>query len=48
MNGLSNQMADELKELWKKLTVTEEEGEYIVLGSNSTRVVKEAGKTAYS
>ena len=37
-------MAEELEELWKKLTVTEEEDEDIVLGSNSTRVVKEAGK----
>lgn len=46
MSGLSNQMADEIEELWKKLTVTEEEGEDIVLGSNSTRVEKEAGKTA--
>ena len=37
-------MADELKELWKKLTVIEEEEEDIILGSNSTEVAKEAGK----
>ena len=37
-------MAEELEELWKKLTVTEEENEDIVLGSNSTRVAKEVGK----
>ena len=37
-------MADELEELWKKLTVTEEEEEDIILGSNSTKVAKEAGK----
>ena len=37
-------MADELKELWKKLTVTKEEEEDIILGSNSTKVAKEAGK----
>ena len=37
-------MADELEELWKKLTVTEEEEEDIILGSNSTEVAKEAGK----
>ena len=42
--GLSNQMADKLEELWKKLIVIEEEGEDIVLGRNSTRVAKEAGK----
>ena len=37
-------MAEELEELWKKLTVTEEEEEDIILGSNSTKVAKEAGK----
>ena len=37
-------MAEELEELWKKLTFTEEEDEDIVLGSNSTRVAKEVGK----
>nr|POF07403.1 hypothetical protein CFP56_29167 [Quercus suber] len=39
-------MAEELEELWKKLMVTDEEDEDIVLGSNSTRVAKEVGKTA--
>ena len=37
-------MADELEELWKKPMVTEEEEEDIVLGSNNTKVAKEAGK----
>ena len=37
-------MADELEELWKKLTFTEDEGEDIELGSNSTRAAKEIGK----
>ena len=37
-------MAEELEELWKKLMVTDEEDEDIVLGSNSTRVAKEVGK----
>lgn len=37
-------MAEELEELWKKLTFIEEEDEDIVLGSNSTRVAKEVGK----
>ena len=37
-------MADELEELWKKLTVIEEEEEDIILGSNSTEVAKEEGK----
>ena len=37
-------MAEELEELWKKLTVTKEENEDIVLRSNSTWVAKEAGK----
>ena len=37
-------MAEELEELWKKLMVTDEKDEAIVLGSNSTRVVKEVGK----
>ena len=39
-------MAEELEELWKKLTVTKEVDEAIVLGSNSTRVVKEVAKIA--
>nr|POE55461.1 hypothetical protein CFP56_45808 [Quercus suber] len=37
-------MADELEELWKKLTFTEDEDENIVLASNSTRAAKEIGK----
>ena len=37
-------MAEELEELWKKLTVTEAEDEDIKLGSNSTRAAKEIGK----
>ena len=37
-------MANELEELWKKLMVTKEEEEDIILGSNSTKVAKEAGK----
>lgn len=37
-------MVEELEELWKKLTVTEEEDEDIVLGSNSTKVTKKVWK----
>ena len=37
-------MVNELEELWKKLTFTEDEDEDIELGSNSTRVAKEFGK----
>ena len=37
-------MADELEELWKKPTVTKEEEEDIILGSNNTKVAKEVGK----
>ena len=37
-------MADELEELWSKLTFTEEEGEDIELGSESTKAAKEIGK----
>nr|XP_023884702.1 uncharacterized protein LOC111996887 [Quercus suber] len=37
-------MAEELEEMWKKLKVTEEEEEDIILGSNSTKGAKEAGK----
>ena len=37
-------MAEELEEMWKKLTVTEAEDEGIKLGSNSTRAAKEIGK----
>ncbi|KAK7814756.1 uncharacterized protein CFP56_002619 [Quercus suber] len=36
-------MAEELEELWKKLTFTEEEGVGIVLDSSSTRAAKEVG-----
>nr|POE46054.1 hypothetical protein CFP56_50101 [Quercus suber] len=37
-------MAEELEELWKKLTITEAKDEDIKLGSNSTRAVKDIGK----
>ena len=37
-------MAEELEELWKKLTFTEEEDVRIVLDSSSTRATKEVGK----
>ena len=37
-------MVDELEELWKKLTLTEKEEKDIILGSNSTKVAKEARK----
>ena len=40
---LSN-MADELEEIWKKLTITEEENEGISLGSDSTHTAQELGK----
>nr|POF13369.1 hypothetical protein CFP56_45570 [Quercus suber] len=38
-------MAEELEELWKKLTFTEEEGVGIVLDSSSTRAAKEVGSS---
>ncbi|XP_065628224.1 uncharacterized protein At4g02000-like [Quercus suber] len=37
-------MAEELEALWSKLTFTEEEGEDIALGSNSTKATREIGK----
>lgn len=37
-------MADELEALWSKLTFTEEEGEDIELGSESTKAAREFGK----
>ena len=37
-------MAEEIEELWKKLTFTEEEDVGIVLDSSSTRAAKEIGK----
>ena len=37
-------MAEELEELWKKLTFIEEEDVGIVLDSSSTRAMKEVGK----
>ena len=37
-------MAEELEELWKKLTFSEEEDVGIVLDSSSTKAVKEVGK----
>lgn len=37
-------MAEELDELWKKLTFTKDEDVGIVLDSSSTKVAKEVGK----
>ena len=37
-------MVEELKELWRKLSFTEEEDEGIVLGNNSTKAVKARGR----
>lgn len=37
-------MADDLEELWKKLSFTKEEDEGIELGSNTTKAAKEVGK----
>ena len=37
-------MAEELEELWKKLTFTEEEDEGINLGGESTKIAREIGK----
>ena len=37
-------MAEELEQLWKKLSFIEEEDEDIVLGENSTKTAKELGK----
>ncbi|KAK9994125.1 hypothetical protein SO802_023828 [Lithocarpus litseifolius] len=37
-------MAEELEALWSKLTFTEEEGEGIELGSDSTKAAREIGK----
>ena len=37
-------MVEELEQLWKKLSFTEDEDEGIVLGDNSTRTAKEIGK----
>ena len=37
-------MAEELEELWKKLTFTEEEDIGIELDSRSTKVAREMGK----
>ncbi|XP_023928142.1 uncharacterized protein LOC112039499 [Quercus suber] len=37
-------MADELEELWKKLSFTNEEDANIVLGSGSTKAAKDRGK----
>nr|POF18260.1 hypothetical protein CFP56_12487 [Quercus suber] len=37
-------MAEELEAMWGKLSFTEEEGQGIELGSNSTRAAKEVGK----
>ena len=37
-------MSEELEELWRKLSFTEEEDEGIELGSSSTKAAKEIGK----
>ena len=37
-------MAEELKELWRKLSFMEEEDEGIVLGNNSTKAAKARGR----
>lgn len=37
-------MTEELEQLWKKLSFTEEEDEDIVLGENSTKIAKELVK----
>ena len=39
-------MAEELEELWRKLSFTEEEDEDIELGSNGTKATKDIGKLA--
>ena len=38
-------MTDELEAFWKKLSLTEEEDEQVVLGSNSTKAAKELGRS---
>lgn len=38
-------MADDLEMLWKRLILTEEEDKRIKLGSSSTKVAKEIGKS---
>ena len=40
-------MADDLKEFWKKLTLTEEENDDIVLGGNSTKAAKALGEKCH-
>ena len=42
--GGSGRMANELEALWSKLTFTEEEGEGIELGCESTKAAREIGK----
>ncbi|KAK9993926.1 hypothetical protein SO802_023629 [Lithocarpus litseifolius] len=37
-------MAEELEEIWKKLTITEEEDDGIYLGNDSTYAAQELGK----
>ena len=37
-------MADELEAFWKKLSLTKEEDEQVVLGSNSTKAARELGR----
>lgn len=37
-------MAEELEELWRKVSFTEEEDEGIILGNSSTRAAKARGR----
>ena len=37
-------MANELEAFWKKLSLTKEEDEQVVLGSNSTKAARELGR----
>ena len=40
-------MEDELEEMWKKLSFTEEEGESISLGSSTTEAAKLVGRNYF-
>ena len=40
-------MEDELEEMWKKLSFTEEEGESISLGSSTTVAAKLVGRNCF-
>ena len=39
-----NKMEEELEAIWKKLSLTKEEDDQVVLGSNSTKAAKELGR----